>query len=70
VVLDADLYNSTRSILFGRRFPQRFLDVGTAEQDMVSVAAGPAASDLVPYCHSCGVFLTGRCYDQIRTQMC
>jgi transketolase len=70
VVLDADLYNSTRSILFGRRFPERFLDVGIAEQDMVSMAAGLAASGLVPYCHSFGVFLTGRCYDQIRTQVC
>jgi transketolase len=44
--------------------------VGIAEQDMVSMAAGLAASGLVPYCHSFGVFLTGRCYDQIRTQVC
>ena len=70
VVLDADLYNSTRSILFGKQFPDRFLDVGIAEQDMVSMAAGLAASGLIPYCHSFGIFLTGRCYDQIRVQVC
>jgi transketolase len=70
VALDADLYNSTRSILFGKQFPERFLDVGIAEQDMVSMAAGMASSGLIPYCHSFGVFLTGRCYDQIRIQVC
>jgi transketolase len=69
VVLDADLYNSTRTSGFARTFPDRFFDLGIAEQDMVSTAAGLAASGLVPYCNSFAIFLTGRCYDQIRTQV-
>jgi transketolase len=69
VVLDADLYNSTRSIEFGAVFPDRFFDLGIAEQDLVSTSAGLAASGLVPYCNSFAIFLTGRCYDQIRTQV-
>ncbi len=69
VVLDADLYNSTRSIVFGEVFPDRFFDLGIAEQDLISTSAGLAASGLVPYVNSFAIFLTGRCYDQIRTQV-
>jgi transketolase len=70
VVLDADLYNSTRSSVFRARFPERFIDLGIAEQDMVSVAAGMAASGLIPFCNSFAIFITGRAYDQIRLQLC
>jgi transketolase len=69
VVLDADLYNSTRSIVFGKQFPNRFFDIGIAEQDLVSTAAGLSASGFIAYCNSFAIFLTGRCYDQIRTQV-
>jgi transketolase len=69
VVLDADLYNSTRTVHFAQAFPDRFFDLGIAEQDMVSTGAGLAASGLVPFCNSFAIFLTGRCYDQIRTQV-
>ena len=69
VVLDADLYNSTRSIVYGKSFPDRFFDLGIAEQDLISTAAGLAASGLIPFCNSFAIFLTGRCYDQIRTQV-
>ena len=69
VVLDADLYNSTRSIVYGEVFPDRFFDLGIAEQDLISTAAGLAASGLIPFCNSFAIFLTGRCYDQIRTQV-
>src|SRR5208283_3850982 len=69
VVLDADLYNSTRSVLFGKAFPNRFFDIGIAEQDLISTAAGLAANGFVPFCNSFAIFLTGRCYDQIRTQV-
>ena len=69
VVLDADLYNSTRTVHFAQAWPDRFFDMGIAEQDMVSTAAGLAASGLVPFCNSFAIFLTGRCYDQIRTQV-
>jgi transketolase len=70
VVLDADLYRSTRSVLFRDAFPGRFFDMGIAEQDMVSTAAGLAASGLIPFCNSFAMFITARCYDQIRIQVC
>jgi len=69
VVLDADLYNSTRTVSFRNAFPERFIDMGIAEADMVSTAAGMAASGLLPFCNSFAVFLTARCYDQIRIQI-
>ncbi|MFP3895259.1 MAG: transketolase family protein [Anaerolineales bacterium] len=68
-VLDADLYSSTRTILFRDAFPERFIDVGIAEADMVSTAAGMAASGLIPYANSFAIFLTAHCYDQIRIQI-
>ena len=69
VVLDADLYNSTRTVLFRDAFPDRFIDMGIAEADMVSTAAGMSASGLIPFCNSFAIFLTARCYDQIRIQI-
>lgn len=69
VVLDADLYNSTRTAAFRQAFPKRFFDMGIAEADMVSTAAGMAASGLIPFCNSFAIFLTARCYDQIRIQI-
>ena len=69
VVLDTDLFKSTRSVLFRDAFPDRFFDLGIAEADMVSTAAGMAASGLVPYCNSFSVFLTGVCYMPVRTQI-
>jgi len=69
VVLDADLYNSTRTVLFRDAYPERFIDMGIAEADMVSTAAGMAASGLIPFCNSFAIFLTARCYDQIRIQI-
>jgi transketolase len=69
VVLDADLYRSTRTVLFRERFPQRFFDMGISESDMVSTAAGMAASGLIPFCNSFAIFITGVCYIPIRTQI-
>ena len=69
VVLDADLYKSTRTVLFRDAFPERFFDMGIAEADMVSTAAGMAASGLVPYCNSFAIFITGVCYMPVRTQI-
>ncbi len=69
VVLDADLYNSTRTVLFRNAYPERFFDMGIAEADMVSTAAGLAASGFVPYCNSFAIFITAHCYDQIRIQI-
>jgi len=69
VVIDADLYNSTRTVEFRDAFPERFIDIGIAEADMISTGAGMAASGLVPYCNSFAIFITAHCYDQIRIQV-
>jgi transketolase len=69
VVLDADLYRSTRTVLFRDAFPERFVDIGISEADMVSTAAGMAATGLIPYCNSFAMFITGICYMPIRTQI-
>ncbi len=70
VALDADLYKSTRTVLVKEAFPERFIDMGIAEMDMVSTAAGMAASGLIPYANSFAMFITAHCYDQIRIQIC
>jgi transketolase len=69
VALDADLYKSTRTVAFRDAFPDHFFDVGISEADMVSTAAGMAASGLIPYCNSFSMFITGVCYMPIRTQI-
>jgi len=66
VVLDADLSRSTMTQIFAREFPERFFDCGIAEQNMVSIAAGLAASDKIPFASTFAVFVPGRCFDQIR----
>lgn len=69
VVLDADLYKSTRTVLFRDTYPDRFVDIGISEADMVSTAAGMASCDLIPYANSFAMFITGVCYMPIRTQI-
>jgi len=69
-VLDADLYNSTRTVLFRDAFPERFCDMGIAEMDMTSTAAGMASCGLTTYVNSFAMFVTAHCYDQIRIQIC
>ena len=66
VVLDADLSQSTRTHFFAREFPQRFFDCGVAEQNMVGIAAGLAASGKIPFASTFAVFAPGRCFDQLR----
>lgn len=66
VALDADLAVSTQSIKFGKKFPDRFFNVGTAEANMMSIACGLAATGKVPYCSTFAIFATGRAYDQVR----
>jgi transketolase len=56
-------------VLFRDAFPERFVDIGIAEADMISTAAGMAASGLIPYANSFAMFLTAHCYDQIRIQI-
>jgi transketolase len=69
VALDADLYKSTRTVLFKDEFPERFIDVGISEADMVSTGAGMASCGLIPYCNSFAMFLTTVCYLPIRIQI-
>jgi transketolase len=66
VVLDADLSSSTRTADFAAVFPERFFNVGIAEQNMMDTAAGLAASGKTVFVSTFAVFGTGRCYDQIR----
>ncbi|MCX5995327.1 MAG: transketolase family protein [Chloroflexi bacterium] len=66
VVLDADLSKSTMTSLFAKEFPQRFFDCGIAEQNMMGIAAGLAASGKTVFASTFAVFAPGRCFDQIR----
>ena len=66
VVLDADLCGSTMGRLFEQAFPERHFEMGIAEADMVSTAAGLAQTGLIPFANTFAVFLTGRAFDQIR----
>ncbi len=66
VVLEADLSKSTMTHFFASEFPNRFFDCGVAEQNMVSIAAGLAASGKIPFASTFAVFVPGRCFDQIR----
>lgn len=69
VVLDADLSGATKTNIFGKKCPERFFNMGIAEQDMVGTAAGLATCDKIPYVSSFAVFLAGRAYDQIRASV-
>jgi transketolase len=69
VVVDADLFRSTRTDRFAQAFPDRFFEIGIAEQDLVSTAVGLALGGLIPFANSFAVFLTGRAFDQIRQQV-
>lgn len=66
VVLDADLCPATMTQYFMKEFPERFFDCGIAEQNMVGIAAGLAASGKIPFASTFAVFVPGRCFDQIR----
>jgi len=67
VVLTADLKESTRVHLFAEKFPERFIEVGVAEQALVTIASGMAAEGKIPFTTSYAVFSPGRTLDQIRT---
>ena len=66
VVLDADLAGSTKTSEFKKVAPERFVEVGIAEQDMIGVASGLAASGKTVFASTFAVFATGRCWEQIR----
>ncbi|MDY6794649.1 MAG: transketolase family protein [Actinomycetota bacterium] len=66
VVLDADLAKSTKTEKFAQRFPERFVDCGVAEQNLMTTAAGLAATDKIVFASTFAMFATGRAYDQVR----
>lgn len=70
VVLDADLSAATKTSIFAKAFPERFFNMGIAEQDMMSTAAGLASCGKIAYASTFAMFATGRAYDQIRNNIC
>lgn len=70
VVFDSDLSSATKTNLFAKEFPNRFFDMGIAEQNMISTVAGIATCGKIPYASTFAVFAAGRAYDQIRNSVC
>lgn len=70
VVFDADLSSATKTSIFAKEFPERFFDMGIAEQNMMSTAAGMSTCGKIPYVSTFAVFAAGRAYDQIRNSIC
>ena len=69
VVLDADLASSTKTNLFKEKYPNRFIENGIAEADMIGTAAGLATCGKIPFAATFAAFATGRVYDQIRNSI-
>ena len=69
VVLDADLSTATKTGIFAKKFPERFINVGIAEQNMMGIAAGLSTFGKIPYVSTFAVFAAGRAYDQIRNSI-
>jgi transketolase len=70
VVLDADLSGSTRTAMFGKEFPKRFFNMGVAEQNMMAVAAGLAATGKIVFASTFSMFASARALDQVRNSIC
>lgn len=69
VVLDADLSTATKTSIFAKKFPDRFFDIGIAEQDMMGTAVGLSTFGKIPYASTFAVFAAGRAYDQVRNSI-
>ena len=70
VVLDADLSGATKTNTFAKAHPDRFFNIGIAEQNMIGIAAGMSTCGKIPFASTFAVFATGRVYDQIRNSVC
>ena len=70
VVLDADLGNATNSIAFKKVAPERYLDMGISEADMMGTAAGLATCGKIPIASTFAIFAAGRAFEQIRNSIC
>ncbi len=69
VVLDADLAGATKTAIFKKEFPERFIDCGIAEGNMIGVAAGLATTGKVPFASSFAMFAAGRAFEQVRNSV-
>ena len=70
VALTADLAKSTKIGMFGEKFPDRFFNVGIAEQNLFGVAAGMAKNGLIPFASTFAIFASARSLDQVHTDIC
>ena len=70
VVLDADVASSTKTLEFGKRYPERFFNIGVAEANMADIAAGMAACGLRPVISTFAIFIALKCTEQIRSTIC
>lgn len=70
VVLDADLSKSTKTDTFKKKYPERFLNIGIAEANMMSIAAGLAACGKIVFASSFAMFAAGRAFEQVRNSIC
>ncbi|MCG0275296.1 MAG: transketolase family protein [Thermosediminibacteraceae bacterium] len=70
VVLDADLSKSTKTSIFAKKFPERFFNMGIAEQNLIGTAAGLATCGKIPFASTFAIFATGRAFEQIRNSIC
>lgn len=70
MVLSGDLTESTRTLAFSKKYPERFIEAGVAEQNMAGMAAGLAFEGKIPFVSSFAVFSPGRNWDQIRVSIC
>jgi len=70
VVLCSDLTDSTRTNWFKKEFPDRFFEMGIAEQDMMNTAAGLSLAGKIPFASTFGVFASGRAWEQVRITIC
>ena len=68
-VLDADLAGATKTGVFKKEFPDRHIDCGIAEANMMGIAAGLSTTGLIPFCSSFAMFATGRAYEQVRNSI-
>jgi len=69
VVLDADLAEATKTGIFKKAYPDRHIDCGIAESNMVGIAAGLASTGKVPFCSSFAMFAAGRAFEQVRNSV-
>ncbi len=69
IVLTADLAGATKTSLFEKEFPDRFINVGIAEQNLIGISAGLATTGKIPFASTFAMFAAGRAYDQIRNSV-